>query len=333
MSVMDLLKKKAENLNKRIIFPEGEDERIIQAAEISRKNKVIQPILVGSESEIRKKADRLSIDADNFEITEPSKSEKLDEYSALYSKISKIPKRTAEQIVKQPIFFSALALKSGDADGMIGGLVYTSGDFIAVCKGVVGLKKGTRVPSSFFLMEIPGYEGGENGVLIFSDCSVNPNPTAEELADIALSTGRTARMLLGWKPRIAMLSFSTKGSASHPDVCKVIKATEIARKRGKGMEIDGELQADAALVLSTAQRKIKPKTGPVAGRANILIFPDLDAGNIAYKLTQVLAKANAYGPVLQGFSMPLSDLSRGATVQDIVGTIAIVSILSARWER
>ena len=197
---------------------------------------------------------------------------------------------------------------------------------------MIGLQQGISVPSSFFIMTIPGYKGGEQGALLYADASVNPNPTAEELADIAVISGQTAKKLLNWKPRIAMLSFSTKGSAEHPDVSKVIKATNIAKKKIKGLAIDGELQADSALVMSTAKRKIKEKIGDVAGKANILIFPDLDAGNIAYKLTQILAKANAYGPILQGFAKPVSDLSRGATVEDITGVIAMLSVWSKRWK-
>lgn len=333
MGIIDTLKKRARNLNKRIIFPEGEDERIIEAAVKTKKKKMIKPILVGCESEIKRKAKKLGVSLKGFEIIEPSKSKKLREYVVLYSKLTKTPQRTAMQIVQQPIFFSALALESGDADGMIGGLVYTSGDFIAVCKRVIGLRKGISIPSSFFLMEIPGYKGGEKGVLLYSDASVNPNPSAKELADIAVVTGETAKMLLGWQPRIAMLSFSTKGSAIYPDVSKVVEALEIAKKKVGDMKIDGEFQADSALVLSTAKRKIKGDLGSVAGCSNVLIFPDLDAGNISYKLTQILAGANAYGPVLQGFAKPLSDLSRGAKVDDITGVIAIVVVIANRWKK
>ncbi len=331
MGIMAILKRKAVNLNKRIIFPEGNDERIIRAAAITKKERMITPILVGNEREISKKIKKLGLKG--FEIIEPSKSNMLETYASLYSKLTRIPKRTALQIAQQPIFYSALALKSGDADGMIGGLVYTSGDFIAVCKGVIGLRKGISVPSSFFIMDIPAYTGGEKGVLLYSDASVNPNPSPKELADIAVATGHTAKSLLGWQPRIAMLSFSTKGSALHQDVCKVINAVEIARKKSKGMKIDGEFQADTALVESTAKRKIKGKLGSVAGHANVLIFPDLDAGNISYKLTQILAGAHAYGPILQGFAKPLSDLSRGAKVDDIVGAIATIAIIADRWEK
>ncbi len=330
MGIMESLKKRAKGLKKRVIFPEGEDERIIEAAAKAAKAKMIKPILVGRKEEIKKIAKEIGSSLSGFDIMDPQESKKLSEYSSLYSKISKTSKKTSMKIMQQPIFFSAAALKSGDADGMIGGLVYTSGDFISVCKSVVGMEKGIKVPSSFFIMDIPGYKGGEKGVLLYSDASVNPSPNAEELADIAVSTGRTAKALLGWEPRIALLSFSTKGSAEHPDVDKVVQAAKLAGKKAKGMKIDGELQADSALVLSTAKRKISGGPGDVAGRSNILIFPDLDAGNISYKLTQILAGANAYGPILQGFSKPLSDLSRGAKVEDILGSIAAVAVISER---
>lgn len=327
MAVIDIIKEKAKGLNSSIIFPEGEDERIIQACSYCVKNKIIKPVLVGNEEIIRSNAKKLNVDLSGFDVVEPAKSPNLDKYAGLYSKMKKMGRDTARAIASSPLFYSALALKSGDAQGMVGGAVFTSGDFVSVSKDIVGLEKGISVPSSIFIMSVPNYEGGEGGSLIFSDASVNPNPTPEELADIAVSSGKTAKKLLDWKPRIAMLSFSTKGSADHKDVCKVKHALEKAKKKAEGMEIDGEFQADTALVESVAKRKIKGEIGPVAGKANILIFPDLDAANIAYKLTQRLAKADAYGPVLQGFLKPISDLSRGATVEDIIGTIAIISVL------
>lgn len=333
-TVIDSFRSRAKGLGKRIIFPEGSDERIIQAAEIARKEGIARPILVGKEEEIRANARKLGIDPSTLEIVEPSKSKKLAKYASLYTKISKTPARTAALIARQPLFYSALALKTGDADGMIGGAVHTSGDFETVCMTVIGLRKGISIPSSFFIMEIPGYKGGEGGVLLYADASVSPNPLPGCLANIAMTTGQTAKTLLGWKPRVALLSFSTKGSATHPDVEKVVKATEIAKKmaKGTGIAIDGELQADAALVEATAIKKMGGNIGDVAGKANVLIFPDLDAGNIAYKLTQILAGAGAYGPILQGFAKPLSDLSRGAKVDDIVGATAIVAVMAESWK-
>jgi len=329
-TIIEIFRSRAKGLGCRLIFPEGSDERIIQAADAARKERIIKPILVGKTQEIGDAAKRLGIGLSGFEIIEPSKSRKLEKYAALYSKISGMPTRTAMLIAQQPLFYSALALKANDADGMIGGAVYTSAEFETVCMAVIGLRKGITIPSSFFIMEIPGYAGGENGVLLYADASVSPNPMPNCLANIAMTTGQTAKNLLGWKPRIAMLSFSTKGSAQHPDVNKVIEATEIAKKmaKGSGIEIDGELQADTALVTSTAKKKIKGDIGKVAGKANVLIFPDLDAGNIAYKLTQILAGAKAYGPILQGFSKPLSDLSRGAKMEDIFGAITIIAVMA-----
>lgn len=313
MDVICSIKKRAKGLNKKIIFPEGDDERIKKAVDMAVKEKMIIPILV-NENKIKK-------------------SKELDRYAKEYSKRFKVSESVAKSIMLHPLFYSAMAVSLGDADGIVGGCVYTSGDMITVSTQIIGLQKKVSVPSSFFLMNIPNYDGGEKGNLIYADASVNPNPTEEELADIAIVSGQTAKNLFGWEPRVAILSFSTKGSAEHPDVCKVIKATKIAKKKGKEINIDGELQADSALVLDVAKKKIKNKLGNVAGRANVLVFPDLDAGNIAYKLTQRLAKAKAYGPILQGFSKPVSDLSRGATIEDIFGVIAILCVWSERWKK
>ena len=313
MNSISSIRRKAVGLKKRIIFPEGEDERIKEAAKKAAKKKMIEPILVTRES--------------------IKDNEKLEKYAKVYSKITKTGIKTAKGIVKDPLFYSALAVRTGDADGMIGGCVYTSGDFIAVCKQIIGLQKGISVPSSFFLMSIPNCKFGKKGDLIYSDASVNPNPSEEELADIAVVSGQTAKNLFGWKPKVALLSFSTKGSAEHPDVCKVENAVKIARKKDKNLDIDGEFQLDSAIVESVAKRKISGDVGPVAGKANVLIFPDLDAGNIGYKLTQRLAKAKAYGPILQGFKKPVSDLSRGATVEDIFGVIALLCVWSKKKKK
>lgn len=240
--------------------------------------------------------------------------------------------RTAELIAKKPLFFSALAVASGEAEGMVAGAVHASGDVIAVSKEIIGLQKGVSVPSSFFLMDTHGNHG-EKGNILYADASVNPNPDPKELADIAVVSGNTAKTLFDWEPRVALLSFSTKGSAEHPDVDKVVKATDLAKKKAKNIYLDGELQADTALVKPVAEKKMGSGLGDVAGKANVLIFPDLDAGNIAYKLTQRLAGAKAYGPILQGFKKPVSDLSRGVSAEDIYGIIALLCVWSKRWKK
>lgn len=301
------------NKLKKIIFPEGEDERIIATAKILKEKEIAEPILVGK-NKIK-----------GIEVIDPKISADKEQFAEELSKITGFPNSVTEKMIFHPLYFAAMILKLEKADGMIGGCVFTSGEFITVAKQIIGLEKNVSVPSSFFLMEIPDYEGGEKGKLIFADASVNANPTAEELADIAITTGNTAKNLFCWEPRIALLSFSTKGSASHPLVDKVIEATKIAQKKAPEIAIDGEFQADAALREDVAKRKMKD-IGKVAGRANILIFPDLDAGNIAYKLTNILAKASALGPILQGFQKPLSDLSRGAKVEEIVKIVEILAI-------
>jgi phosphate acetyltransferase len=240
-------------------------------------------------------------------------------------KIRKVPPQVAERILANPLFLAALMVRMGEADAMVAGAVATSADVITAATGIIGLRKGVSVPSSFFIIEIPGFQNPEKGLLLFADSSVNIELNEEQMADVAITTAQTAKELMGWEPKVAMLSFSTKGSAIHPRADKVIEATKIANRKAPELAIDGELQGDSALVEKTAMKKMVGNIGKVAGHANVLIFPDLDSGNISYKLVQTLAKANCYGPILQGFQKPVSDLSRGAKAEDIVGTIAILS--------
>ena len=233
-------------------------------------------------------------------------------------------------MLKKPLNFGFMMTVAGDADAVVAGASHTSGEVIATANLILGLSPGISIPSSFLLIVIPECKYGENGALIFSDASVNPDPAAECLADIAAASALSAKTILGWEPRVAMLSFSTKGSASDAVVAKIVKATAIARARFPDLLVDGELQADAALDPEVASRKV-PGGSSVAGKANVLIFPELNASNIAYKLVERLAGAHAYGPILQGFSRPVSDLSRGATVKDIVGTMTLLAVQAQRW--
>ena len=261
---------------------------------------------------------------DGIDLLDPGINPRLKAYAALYSagRPSANP-GIAERLVRKPLFHAGMMVKAGDADAMIAGVTTTTGRVIEAGLMTVGLAAGIRTPSSFFLMIVPGAERGPAKGYIYADCAVNVDPDPEALADIALASAESCRTLLREQPRIALLSFSTKGSAQHAHVEKVTRALALARERAPDLAIDGELQADAALVPEVAGKKVKGAS-PVAGQANVLVFPDIDAGNIGYKLTQCMAGARAIGPVLQGFARPVSDLSRGASVEDIIATAAIV---------
>lgn len=326
MTIIEEITNRARADPRVIVLPEGEDERILKAAVISAKEKIAHPIVLGKEQALREKASEKGLKG--LKILNPRDSPDLDRYVAMYCEMRKrrgVDEKIARRILSKNLYFGAMMVRAGDADGMVAGAVNLSASVIRAGSLIIGLQKGISIPSSFFVMDIPDFEGGEKGVCIFADAAVNPDPNSSQLAEIAITSARSAKILLGWEPRVALLSFSTKGSAYHALTKKIVEAVEIVRKKSPDLLIDGELQADAALIPEVAERKLK-EGSPVAGRANVLIFPDLNAANIAYKLVQHAAKAAAYGPILQGFRRPVSDLSRGASVDDIVGAIAIVCV-------
>ncbi len=315
---------RAHKACRRLVLPEGHDERILQAARRLKDDGIAQPILLGAAGMIGEAARHAGVSLEGITTIDPGKNDRLDAFATHY--MAGRPHATAaiaRRIVCKPLFHGGMMVKAGDAHAMLAGVANPSARVIEAGLMTVGLAAGIETPSSFFLMILPGRGGRNSEILLYADCAVNADPGPAVLADIALASAQSFRALVGTEPRVALLSFSTHGSARHPLTDKVVEAVAIARARAPELAIEGELQADAALVPDVATRKVKGENR-VAGKANVLIFPDLNAGNIAYKLTQYLAGARAIGPILQGFARPLSDLSRGASVADIVATAAIV---------
>ncbi|HHW41462.1 MAG TPA: phosphate acetyltransferase [Syntrophomonadaceae bacterium] len=327
-AIMERIWEKARQGQKRIVLPETEDERTLHAAEMIEEAGLGKVTLIGKEDEVRKRAKEVGANIDNIPVVDPDKYEKIDEYTQKLFEIrkGKIPTvDDARNLLKNYLYFGVTMVKLDDADGMVAGAVNTSADVERPAFQIIKTAKGISIASAYFAMIVPNCPYGENGFFLYADSGGHPNPTAEELADIAITTCITAKNIFGIEePRAAMLSYSTKGSASHPIVDKVIEATKIANQKRPDLLIDGELQGDAALVPEIGKKKAPGS--PVAGRANILIFPDLNAGNIAYKLTERLANAEAYGPLLQGLAKPINDLSRGCKAEDIVNVAAIVAV-------
>ena len=326
MGFIDEIKAKAKSCKKTIVLPESEDIRTYEAAEAILKEGTANLILIGSEEEIAK--NKGGFDITGATIVDPATYEKTDEYVATLVELRKKKGMTEEQareiLLTNYLYYGVMMVKMKDADGMVSGACHSTADTLRPCLQILKTKPGTKLVSAFFLMVVPNCDMGANGTFIFADAGLEQNPDPEKLANIAISSADSFKLLVEKEPVVAMLSHSTKGSAKHADVDKVVEATKIAQELAPELALDGELQLDAAIVPSVGESKAPGSK--VAGHANVLVFPDLDAGNIGYKLVQRLAKAEAYGPLTQGIAAPVNDLSRGCSAEDIVGVVAITAV-------
>ncbi len=323
--IIQEFKGKAARHPTSIVLAEGEEVRCLEAAGQIVKEGIARPILLGDSEKILTRAEEMGLSVSQWEIIDPTTSPRLEQYANEQAKRRGMRPGAVRRLLERPLFYGAMMVNKGDAGGLVAGIANPSADLILAADMFIGLEQDVSIPSSFFIMQVPGFAGGERGLLVFADAAVNIEPSSQELADIAVSTSRSVNKLLGWQPRVALLSFSTRGSSTHARVDKITEALQLAREKSPELLIDGEFQADAAIIPEIARRKVQ-EDSEVAGRANILIFPDLDAGNIAYKLVQWLAGAKAYGPLLQGFRRPVNDLSRGADPEEIVGVAAITAV-------
>jgi phosphate acetyltransferase len=325
-NVMKEIEARAKADPQRVVLPEADEEKILQAAREVKDRGLALPVLAGEPDAIAAAAKATGVSIDDMTVVDVTFEAKIEQFAARFAEENQdYPARAVKRMLKNPLNFAAMMVRFDDADCMVAGLSHTTGEVIMAAQMIVGMTGDISTPSSMGILAIPGYEGPEGNLLAIADCAVCAAPGATELADIAISTADTVRRLLGWEPRVALLSFSTKGSASHERVDMVLEALRLVRERRPQLLIDGELQLDAAIVPEVAARKVREES-PVAGKANVLIFPDLESGNIGVKLVQRFAGGTAYGPLLQGFAKPVSDLSRGAPVEEIVGAITMVAV-------
>ncbi|MCL2383031.1 MAG: phosphate acetyltransferase [Oscillospiraceae bacterium] len=334
MPFIEDIKDEARKDKKRIILPEATEVRILKATEKIGKEGFAQVILIGKKEEILKVAKENEIDISSAEIIDPDECDKTELYTNKLFGLRQrkgLTEKGAMELMKYPIYFGMMMVKEGDADGLVAGAIHSTADVLRPALQIIKTEPGTKIVSSFSLMVVPDCAYGEKGVFAFSDTGINQNPNSEELSEIAISTAKSFECLLGKEAKVAMLSYSTYGSAKADEVSKVSDAMNIVKEKEPGLDIDGEMQLDAAIITSVGE--IKAPGSKVAGKANVLIFPNLDSGNIGYKLVERLAKAEAYGPICQGLAKPVNDLSRGCKADDIVGVVAITAVQAQRAEQ
>ena len=327
MSFIENIKERAKKDIKTIILPEGEDKRVLEAASMVTKEGYAKIVLVGNKEQIEKDSKEYNLNLDGVTIIDVETSSEKQEYAEKLYELRKekgMTKEEAESLIKEPIYYGTMMLKLGKADGLVSGAAHSTSNTLRPALQILKTAPGTKLVSAFFVMCVPNCEYGENGTFIYGDSGLNQNPNSDELSEIAISSAKSFKSLVGAEPKVAMLSYSTYGSAKSELTEKVIEATKFVKEKAPDLLVDGELQVDAAIIPEIAESKAPGS--PLKGNANVLIFPDLNAGNIGYKLTQRLAKAEAYGPLCQGIAKPVNDLSRGCSAEDIAGVVAITAV-------